>query len=145
MSELVSLTLPQAILDGMIEHARSAVPGECVGMLAGSKDGTVHARWPLVNTSKDPRRFESEPRSQLETDRRRREQNLELLAFYHSHPTSPAVPSTIDTDPEVSLWVGTPVLCVIVSLQLPIPMVRVYSLYPHRYEERQLVVVEHSR
>ncbi|MBX7106217.1 MAG: M67 family metallopeptidase [Gemmataceae bacterium] len=96
--------------DAMLAHARAAMPDEACGFLAG-RDHVTHFL-PLDNAADMPRtQFESSPRSTLAAYRRMRELNLELLAVYHSHPTSPPAPS--ETDKERHNLPG--VLCVIVS------------------------------
>ena len=96
--------------DAMLAHARAAMPNEACGFLAG-RDRVTHFL-PLDNAADTPRTlFESSPRSTLAAYRRMRELNLELLAVYHSHPTSPPAPSK--TDKERHDLPG--ILCVIVS------------------------------
>jgi proteasome lid subunit RPN8/RPN11 len=131
------LQVPRSIYDAMLAHARAELPNECVGILAGKKDGLVVERYPLVNSLASPRRFESEARSLFEAERRRREQGLEFLAVYHSHPTSPPVPSGIDTDPEVNFWVGEEIVSLIISLSSSEPLVKGYWLVPHGYSEAE--------
>jgi proteasome lid subunit RPN8/RPN11 len=124
----------------MVQHARSESPNECVGLLAGTADGAVVARYPLVNALADPRRFESEPQSLLNAEKQRRADGLEFLAIYHSHPTSPPVPSGVDLDPEVNSWLGSGVACVIVSLATEPPTVRAWWLAPGKCEPAEMVV-----
>jgi proteasome lid subunit RPN8/RPN11 len=134
------LQIPAAIHEAMLAHAQAELPNECVGLLAGTKDGVVVERFPLVNALAHPRRFESEGKSHLAAERRCRELGLEWLAVYHSHPTSPPVPSKTDTDPDENLWVGQPVVSLIISLMNPEPEVRGYWLTPHGYREAKWCV-----
>jgi proteasome lid subunit RPN8/RPN11 len=86
----------------MFAQAHAELPNECCGLLAGllSPDGTAHAvkRYPLVNAAASPVEYLSEPRSLLHAMRDMREQGLDLLAIYHSHPTSDPVPSRKDRE-----------------------------------------------
>jgi proteasome lid subunit RPN8/RPN11 len=125
----------------MLAHAVTEAPNECVGLLGGTPEGRVTERFPLVNALANPRRFESEPRSLLAAERRRRDLGLEFLAVYHSHPTSPAVPSRTDTDPEVNFWLGTDIVSIIISLAGEEPEARAYWLEPGRYAEAEMMVV----
>src|SRR5262245_1876866 len=102
----------------MIRHAESERPNECVGFLAGQPDGLVVERLPLVNALASPVRFLSEERSLFAAEKRRRELELEFLAVYHSHPTSPAVPSKIDL--AENYW-GEDLMSLIISLLPPAP------------------------
>lgn len=128
-----TLHIPLVIYQAMLAHAQAELPNECVGFLAGTADGVVTAHFPLVNRLADPRRFESEGRSQLAAEKRCRELGLRILAVYHSHPTSPPTPSRTDTDPEENLWVGQPVMSLIISLAGAEPEVRAWWLQPHSY------------
>jgi proteasome lid subunit RPN8/RPN11 len=136
------LRIPRRLFEAMLAHARATLPAECVGFLAGRPDGTVTELLPLVNRLADPRRFEADPRSQLDAERRCRQLGLTILAVYHSHPASPPVPSRTDTDPDQNLWVGQPVRCVIVSLLEPQPQVQAWWLEPHHYRPASWTVVD---
>jgi proteasome lid subunit RPN8/RPN11 len=135
------LQIPKAIYDAMIAHAQAEAPNECVGLLAGRPDGVVVERYPLVNELASPTRFCSDGQSLCAAERRRRAAGLEFLAIYHSHPSSPPVPSRIDTDPDVNFWCGVEVVSLIISLLPPAPVVRGYWLTPHVYREAEVVVM----
>ena len=116
---VMTLHIPEAIHQLMIEHARAELPNECVGMLIGSSDGQVSEYLPLENELKCPTRFLTEPRSMLRAEKRCRELRLKVLAMFHSHPTSPAVPSKYDVADHYS----GEVMCLIVSLEKEPPEV----------------------
>jgi proteasome lid subunit RPN8/RPN11 len=83
----------------MVEQAVAELPNECCGLFAGhlaAGVGTVTHRLPLVNAAASPREFLSEPRSMLAAEKAMRAAGVEMLAIYHSHPTSAAVPSATD-------------------------------------------------
>jgi [CysO sulfur-carrier protein]-S-L-cysteine hydrolase len=145
----------------MVRHAQEEAPNECVGLLIGFRgyltDDLLRWEWeggrafddsewlvveafPLVNALADPRRFESDAFSLFAAERRRRHTGLDLLAIYHSHPTSPAIPSRVDTDPDVNFWLNCDVVSLIISLKPPGPEVRAYWLSSHAYEEARLVI-----
>lgn len=128
------LQIPRATYEGMLAHAIAECPNECVGMLVGQPESTVVDHYPLVNALASPTRFISEPKSQLAVERACRERGLQILAVYHSHPTSLPVPSRVDLDPEVNYWLGTEVLSVIISLMDLEPVVRAYRLWDGGYE-----------
>lgn len=118
------LNIPRPVYEGMIWHALAAEPLECCGLLAGviREDGVglVRLRYPLLNAAASPVEFESEPRSHFSADRDIRRQGLEVLAVYHSHPTSEPVPSRKDL--ERNNWPQAVTL--IVSLMTQPPPVR---------------------
>lgn len=109
---VMTLQLPEAIAQQIVEHARAELPNECVGMLIGHANGLVCEYLQLVNELKNPTRFLTEPRSMLRAEKRCRELNLNVLAMVHSHPTSKPVPSRYDLEDHYS----NNVICLIISL-----------------------------
>lgn len=109
---VMTLYIPEAIYQQMVEHARAEQPNECVGMLIGSDDGTVAEYVPLVNELKSPTRFLTEPMSMLRAEKRCRELGKQVLAIFHSHPTSKPVPSKYD----IADHYGSSVMCLIRSM-----------------------------
>jgi len=136
------LNIPRSIYEGMIEHALAQRPLECCGLLAGvvRGDGTAVAghRYPLVNAAASAVEFESEPASHFAADRDMRRRGLEVLAVYHSHPTSEPVPSRTDLDRN---W-SPDVVNLIVSLRHTPPLVRAWWLTATDYREAQWQVEE---
>jgi [CysO sulfur-carrier protein]-S-L-cysteine hydrolase len=97
------LRIPRRLLDALIADAVAQRPYECCGLLAGriDPDGTVAdvvELLPLINELRSPTEFRSDPRSHLAAERRVRARQLEVLAVYHSHPTSDPVPSRKDRE-----------------------------------------------
>ena len=127
----------------MLEHAQAELPAECCGLLAGiiRRDGAealVTHRYPLINELDSPTEFASEPRSMLAAMREVRAWGTEVLAVYHSHPTSEPIPSRKDLDRH---WLGPSVLAVIVGLQGEEPEVRAWALGPESCDEAEREVV----
>ncbi|MBF0096144.1 MAG: M67 family metallopeptidase [Magnetococcales bacterium] len=88
-------TIPRPLLNRILDHARRALPAECVGLLSGQ--GKTATAWhPLSNQSHDGRRFWADESELIQVLRQLREHNQELVAIYHSHPDSAAVPSALD-------------------------------------------------
>jgi proteasome lid subunit RPN8/RPN11 len=134
------LVVPQSAYDAMIAQAQAARPNECCGMLAGAVEGEV-ARvvkvYPLVNALASPVEYESEPRSMLEAVQDQMHLGLEVLAVYHSHPTSAPVPSKKDLARNYS----EDVVSMIISLADPEPVVRAWWLTGTDYREADWQVV----
>lgn len=131
------LNIPRTVYEGMIWHALAERPLECCGLLAGvigeNGVGEVRLRYPLLNAAASPIEFESEPRSHFSADRDIRRQNMEILAIYHSHPTSEPVPSRKDRERS---W-GDGVVNIIVSLAAPTPLIRAWWLSAAEYHEAE--------
>lgn len=124
------LLLPAGVHDALLAQARAEQPNECCGLLAGLLErpdgadvpvGRVVRRYPLTNALASPVRYHADEKALAAAHREMREQGLELLAIYHSHPTSAPVPSR--TDHERWFW-GPEVVCLIVSLTTSPPTVR---------------------
>ena len=126
MSPFTRLVIPDVLLEEMIAHARRERPNECCGLLAGAIDGDagrVTTRFPIGNDAASPTEYSTNPRDLLNAFRALRHANIELLAFYHSHPTSAAVPSAKDIARNTY---GETVVHVIVGLVDDVPDVRAW-------------------
>ena len=134
MSTLFRLQLPRRIQEDMLAHARADLPNECVGLLAGVISGgmgRVTARYPLVNAVASPREYLSQPESMFSAYRDMRQHGLEILAIYHSHPSSDPVPSRTDLERNYS----GDVVNFIISLKLEPPVLRGWWLKEDKYSE----------
>ncbi len=90
------LHLSQSIHNQLLEQAIDACPEEIVGILAGTNQ-SIEQILPLQNVAPIPEKeFVADPEGLLHALKHLRTQNLELLAFYHSHPNGPAIPSRTD-------------------------------------------------
>jgi proteasome lid subunit RPN8/RPN11 len=140
------LSVPRTVADGLVAQALSESPHECCGLLAGTFEdhprsgqrGRVVGLYPLVNELASPTRFVSEARSLLAAIKAIRAAKLEVLAVYHSHPTSDPVPSRTDL-----AWNNWPeVVAVIVGLTSNPPQTRAWWLMAEDYREVGWEVIE---
>jgi proteasome lid subunit RPN8/RPN11 len=122
----------------MLAQARAELPNECCGILAGrlvdspaGPSGQVERRYPLVNAAASPREYVSEPRSHFAADREMRSLGIDVLAVYHSHPTSPPVPSKKDRERNY----GPNVIHLIISLETLEISTRAWWLTAEDYRE----------
>jgi proteasome lid subunit RPN8/RPN11 len=96
LSNLTSLRIPPELQTQLLEKASAARPFEIVGILIG-KNNAISQILPLQNIALLPQtEFIAEPEGILHAIKHIRTQELELLAFYHSHPNGPANPSRTD-------------------------------------------------
>jgi len=109
----MSLAILPTELTKINEHASRAYPHECCGAMLGKEVNgwklVVEAR-PVENAQETGksitwdrgesprRRFEITPADFAACERYAREQKLEILGFYHSHPDHPARPSQYDLE-----------------------------------------------
>ena len=89
------LYLSQGTVRNILEHARAALPGECVGLLFG-QEGNIKRRVPLTNVAESSSRYFAEPTELFVALREAESKGDDLLAIYHSHPNGRQTPSEID-------------------------------------------------
>jgi proteasome lid subunit RPN8/RPN11 len=90
------MILPPHHRAAIIAQARALAPIEACGLLAGA-GGRVRRTYHLLNASITPLyNFLADPDQQLRAFLDAERRGLELLAAYHSHPTSAAYPSETD-------------------------------------------------
>lgn len=76
-------------------------PGECCGLLEGSRDGDivrVMGLYPAHNLSNADDRFEIAPKDHFFAQRHARAAGNAIVGCYHSHPRGAACPSPADLD-----------------------------------------------
>jgi proteasome lid subunit RPN8/RPN11 len=87
--------------DVMVRHAITAYPRECCGILLGTLDGedrsiTAAIACRNVYQGDQSDRFELDPKDQFEAQRLARQESLEVLGFFHSHPDEDSYFSATD-------------------------------------------------
>ena len=85
----------------MVAHARETYPNECCGAMLGSTDGEakqVRVSMRLENSYEGAQaaRYELRPEDLLAADKAAREQKMDLIGIYHSHPDCDAYFSRTD-------------------------------------------------
>jgi proteasome lid subunit RPN8/RPN11 len=110
MADTFQLAMNQDIAERIRRHGGETFPYECCGALLGRDSAaaeTVPAvsrevlqLFPLVNRRDDsPRnRFAVSAEDVRDAEKAAREQGLEVIGWYHSHPDHPARPSDFDRE-----------------------------------------------
>jgi len=98
-----NLRLPQAALEQIRADGERAYPGECCGLLVGTMDPATYdvvRAEPCTNLREGEAddRFELDPKDYLDVDRRARNDGLEIIGVYHSHPDHAPRPSRFDAE-----------------------------------------------
>lgn len=137
MPPFTRLVVPDVLLEEVIAHARRELPNECCGLLAGTIDGRVTTRFAITNDAASPTEYATNPRDLLDAFRAMRHAGTEPLAFYHSHPTSAAVPSATDVARNTY---GESVVHVIVGLASGEPDVRAWWLTEEGYRPAEVTI-----
>ena len=95
-----AVSLPAAIRDGIVEHARREVPNEACGIVIADRpaaDGGLARRWvPLPNPLASPFRYAIDPADLLRLTIQTDDADEVFWAIVHSHVASPARPSPTD-------------------------------------------------
>lgn len=103
---IASLLLPVEAMEAMIQHARSAAPEEACGLFAIDEGSVVTKVYSLTNTQHSAIGYTIVPEEHYHAWDDARQNGWEIGGVFHSHPSSPAVPSAADLvglDPE---WVS---------------------------------------
>ena len=93
------MTIPQQVIDELIEQARRDAPDESCGYLLGERtdegDVITENYW-MENIDHSPEHFAFAPKDQFAALKYARSKGLRILANWHSHPASPSRPSQED-------------------------------------------------
>ena len=136
------LLLPRRFYQAMIQHARTELPNECCGLLAGVREGQVlrvEAWHPLVNEYASPVEYLSASGSLFKASKEMRERGHDIVAIYHSHPTSDPIPSKKDLERN---YYGDCVVHFIIGLQGPEPIVCGWWLTETTFEKAVWKIIE---
>jgi proteasome lid subunit RPN8/RPN11 len=108
MANAAQLKISPELADQIRAHGAQTYPHECCGALLGRDTGVadrgvyreIHALHPLVNRRDDSpnNRFSVTSQDVLDAEKAARQQGLEVVGWYHSHPDHPARPSQYDRD-----------------------------------------------
>lgn len=133
----------------MVAHARAELPNECCGLVSGQwpvvsgQESAARAPlvtaercYPLVNELASPTDYLSEPKTMFRAVKDMRGRDLEIVAVYHSHPTSDPVPSRKDVERN---YLGK-VVHFIISLKGKEPLMRGWWLGEKGFQEADWVL-----
>lgn len=128
------------IIEKMIEEAKKGAPLEVCGILAG-RENFVSFMYPMVNIEKSEVSFSLDPKEQLKVMKDIRNKGLEMLAIYHSHPSTEARPSAKD----ISLAFYPECSYIIISLkERDNPVLRSFKIREGEVKEEEIKIVENK-
>lgn len=133
------LILPREIADAMIEQAQRRAPVEACGYLAG-KGEVVMKYYEMRNTDESEEHYSLDPSEQFAVLKKVRNKKMEILAVYHSHPSSLARPSEEDKD----LAHDPDIAYVIVSLLTEKSEIKAFSIRKKQVKPIKIKVVENE-
>ena len=100
------LRMDRGVLGLVVEHCRRELPNEACGILGG-REGRIESVHPVTSASPSPSRFAMDPAGQFRALDEISRAGREVVGIYHSHPSGPAAPSSLDL--EAACWPGTTV------------------------------------
>jgi proteasome lid subunit RPN8/RPN11 len=108
MANAAQLKISPEQADKIRAHGAQTYPHECCGALLGRDTDVadrrvyreIHGLHPLANRRDDSpnNRFSVTSQDVLDAEKAARQQGLEVVGWYHSHPDHPARPSQYDRD-----------------------------------------------
>ena len=94
------IVLTNMQMSKILSHAERAYPNECCGLLVGERragDVFIREVHRSANMAPTPaNQFEIDPQLRFDLERRVREETVDLVGVYHSHPDGDAAPSQTD-------------------------------------------------
>ncbi|WP_428353169.1 Mov34/MPN/PAD-1 family protein [Methyloprofundus sp.] len=90
------IAIPRKIVQKLLHHAQQTPKLEVCGLIS-SRNNIPFRSYPIENTAAQPEGFFNlDASQQIQAMAQMRENNEQLFAIYHSHPTAPAIPSSTD-------------------------------------------------
>lgn len=124
-------------MDEIVAHAKDGFPDEVCGLLAGRND-VIQRLFRITNIDKSSISYMMEPAEQFKAFKEMRQEGLELLAIYHSHPTSAAQPSQTD----IRLAYYPDAVYIIASMQkVSTPEIKGFRIVDNRISEEILEII----
>jgi proteasome lid subunit RPN8/RPN11 len=94
---VTGLALPPPVADELMRHARAELPNEACGLLSGSlATGGATRFHPARNVEASPLRYNVHPEDLVRITFAIDDTGEDLVAIFHSHTRSAAVPSATD-------------------------------------------------
>jgi len=130
-----TLIIPSPIFTEMLVHCKDGYPNEACGILAGNSN-EVSKIYKMTNIENSPVTYMLDSKEQFQMMKDMRQNNLFMLAIFHSHPSSEAYPSAKD----VSLAFYEDCVYIIVSLIEKEPVVKGFSIKEGNIEETEIAL-----
>ena len=97
VSSLIMLTIPRALYDKIVAHARADHPDEACGVLAGPAGSDRPERFiAMMNAERSPTFYRFDSAEQFRVWREMDDRDEEPVVIYHSHTATEAYPSRTD-------------------------------------------------
>lgn len=133
------LTLKKELLTRIIGQCQEKFPNEACGILAG-RNNIAEKVYPLTNISDNPKLcYVIDPKEQLSIFKQLRNENLEMLAIFHSHIDVEAYPSKKDV--ELAFYPDSSYIIISLSNQKT-PQARSFRIIEGKISEEEFKIVD---
>ena len=135
--------LPQEEYRRLLAHAKSCLPEEACGLIAGQIVGQekhISKVYLLPNADHSSTHFTIAPQDQLNAILDMRQSGLQPLGNWHSHPETPSRPSEEDK----RLAYDASASYLILSLAEDEPVLRAFSIREDTTEQEKLIIKEEA-
>jgi len=94
---LKAIVIDRDVVDKLVEYVKREMPNEAVALLLGRQNDEVEVEEVVLvsNILKSPTEFHVDPTELYMAYRKAEQKNMDIVAIFHSHPSSP-YPSTLD-------------------------------------------------
>jgi len=140
---MITVRLKQTDYDAIVAHAKSGLPNEACGLIAGNIDNdikTVGKVYLLSNPDNSPVHFSIDPKEQLAVIKDMRASGFTLLGNFHSHPSTPARPSEED----IKMFYDSKASYLILSLADETPVLKAFGINDGKAVQQILEIIEGS-
>lgn len=97
--KIPEIRLPRKLTNRLLHLAQISPDAEICGLIGANSDGQPVTCYPIANSADTPQnRFLLDASQQIAAMKQMRERHESLFAIYHSHPHTPALPSTSDVE-----------------------------------------------
>ncbi|MDR2591178.1 MAG: M67 family metallopeptidase [Chitinispirillales bacterium] len=124
---MTTVRLKQTDYEAIVAHAKSWLPSEACGLIAGAIDDnikTVEKVYLLPNPDRSPVHFSIDPKEQLAMIKDMRANGFVPLGNFHSHPATPARPSEED----IKMFYDSKASYLILSLADETPVLKAFGV-----------------
>ena len=133
------LILKKELLTRIIGQCQEKFPNEACGILAG-RNHRAEKVYPLTNISDNPKLcYVIDPKEQLSIFKQLRNENLEMLAIFHSHIDVEAYPSKKDV--ELAFYPDSSYIIISLSKQKT-PQARSFRIIEGKISEEELKIMD---
>jgi len=95
---LTEIAIPRKIIQDLLHHAQQTPNEEVCGLISSQNKMPLRS-YPIKNSADKPETFFSlDAQQQIQAMAEMRNNDEQLFAIYHSHPTAPAIPSQADLE-----------------------------------------------